>query len=491
MEQHEISNFLSKLVTLLLENKEYEHLVSWDVEGKSFVIYNQSKFAQYVLPKYFKHNKFTSFVRQLNMYGFRKLQSPYTGGMDYKDEEHIVFYHPDFRKNDYKRLYNIKRKLPANNRVNIEEVHILNQEVQALKVDNLDTIDTLKKLKDENVALKEDVAFLQTKLTNHEKVISKMYEFMMPFLKAMTKNNFNPSTSGIERIPKLMIDNGSIDKEHIESNEILNSCAGDDRLFTQLLSPSKALNRADDNALETPKVIKVTTPNDFDVDSLLNFNPKIDNSPLKSPKTELVAPKRLKLNNPFIGTSLKLDTAKKNRNVPFHKIKSPAYIKNNKAQKLVKVHVPRSSIQIANDTKPANRPNNKRKPNESPPIVYMTSPTTVSKNSVDMSADKISQLYKVLPNDDCDLYDHNNLLNASEIIIDPKFVPSSDFMNHEVLPSDVINNISQLSNGKEIKQEVDETVSDPNMAVVDYINESPLSSLNFNDPDYYFCNQDM
>jgi len=489
MEQHEISNFLSKLVTLLHENKEYEHLVSWDSEGKSFVIYNQSKFAQYVLPKYFKHNKFTSFVRQLNMYGFRKLQSPYTGGMDYKDEEHIVFYHPDFRKNDYKRLYNIKRKLPANNRVNIEEVHILNQEVQALKVDNLDNIDNLKKLKDENVALKEDVAFLQTKLTNHEKVISKMYEFMMPFLKAMSKNNFSPSTSGIERIPKLMIDNGSIEKEHVESNDILDIGNGDARLFTQLLSPSKTLNRADDNALETPKVIKVTTPNDFDVDSLLNFNPKIDNSPVKTPKTELVSPKRLKLNKPFIKAPLNFDTAMKSKNVPFHKIKSPTYIKNNKGQKLVKVDVPRSSFKLAADAKPVNKPNNKRKPNESPPIVYMSSPTTVNKSSADMSADKINQLYKVSPNDDCYLYDHNSLLNASEFIVDSKFLPSNHFINQEVLPSDVINNISQLSNGKEIKQEVDETNSDPNMAVVDYLNDPPLSSLNFNDPDYYF--QDM
>ena len=488
MEQHEISNFLTKLVTLLLENKDYEHLVSWDSEGKSFIIYNQSKFAQYVLPKYFKHNKFTSFVRQLNMYGFRKLQSPYTGGMDYKDEEHIVFFHPDFRKNDYKRLYNIKRKLPANNRVNIEEVHILNQEVQNLKVDNEDNIDSLKKLKNENVALKEDVAFLQTKLNNHENVINKMYEFMMPFLKAMSKKNFNQSTSGIERIPKLMIDNGSIEKKEIETNEVLDYVGGDvnEQLFPHLLSSPTTFNREDDKALETPKVFNVTTPNDFDVDSLLNFNPKIDNSPLKSPKVGLVAPKRLKLNKPILGTPLKSEfTVVKNKNCPHQKSRSPAYIKNNKGPKLVKVHMPRSSIQLASDATSAIKPNNKRKQKiESPPIVYMASPTTVRKTPVNISSDKKSQFYKVFPKDQGNPYNQNDF----EIF---SLVGNNELMNHDVLPPDVLNNISQLSNEKEIKQEIDETVSDPKMALVNYIDQ-PLSSPSFflDNPEYYFHDQD-
>ncbi|XP_057467370.1 heat stress transcription factor B-3-like [Actinidia eriantha] len=57
---------------MLVEDPETDPVVSWNANGTAFVVWQPAEFARDILPTLFKHSNFSSFVRQLNTYGFRK-----------------------------------------------------------------------------------------------------------------------------------------------------------------------------------------------------------------------------------------------------------------------------------------------------------------------------------------------------------------------------------------------------------------------------------
>ncbi|GAA0146882.1 winged helix/forkhead transcription factor [Lithospermum erythrorhizon] len=63
--------FLTKTYQLVDDHRT-DDVVSWNGNGTTFVVWKTAEFAKDLLPNYFKHNNFSSFVRQLNTYGFRK-----------------------------------------------------------------------------------------------------------------------------------------------------------------------------------------------------------------------------------------------------------------------------------------------------------------------------------------------------------------------------------------------------------------------------------
>jgi len=65
------SAFIQKLF-FMLENGADNDVVSWSHSGDSFTVHSIQLFTKRVLPKYF-NSSFTSFKRQLNYYGFQKL----------------------------------------------------------------------------------------------------------------------------------------------------------------------------------------------------------------------------------------------------------------------------------------------------------------------------------------------------------------------------------------------------------------------------------
>jgi hypothetical protein len=67
------ATFMEKL-RLILDEAANHNLVHWTEVGKTFIVLNVDEFSTHILPMYFKHSNFSSFVRQLHGYGFHKKQ---------------------------------------------------------------------------------------------------------------------------------------------------------------------------------------------------------------------------------------------------------------------------------------------------------------------------------------------------------------------------------------------------------------------------------
>ncbi|KAL3657840.1 hypothetical protein V7S43_017218 [Phytophthora oleae] len=66
----EVAPFLKSLRRMLQD--ESDAVLRWTPDGRAFEIHDMHEMMAHVLPKYFKHCKYTSFQRQLNYFNFRK-----------------------------------------------------------------------------------------------------------------------------------------------------------------------------------------------------------------------------------------------------------------------------------------------------------------------------------------------------------------------------------------------------------------------------------
>lgn len=195
IQERSVPKFLKKIFSILEENQLNEY-VSWNEDGTAMIIKKPTDFANKVLPMFFKHNNFSSFIRQLNMYQFKKSKNP--------RYDHI-YSHRMFQSGKIDLLRNIVRK-------NVEMTTVMSSgspsfvaeddvNVEALIRENM----TYKKIHTE---LLTQVSFIENKMHAVKSEVAKLYEekkksetneqFLKNVLKSLTK------VYGFENISKII-----------------------------------------------------------------------------------------------------------------------------------------------------------------------------------------------------------------------------------------------------------------------------------------------
>lgn len=67
-----------RLYTMLeeAEKSNFAHIISWQPHGRCFLVHDRVAFVEQILPSWFAAKTYASFQRQLNMYEFKRMNSP-------------------------------------------------------------------------------------------------------------------------------------------------------------------------------------------------------------------------------------------------------------------------------------------------------------------------------------------------------------------------------------------------------------------------------
>jgi len=181
--QGNVPAFLLKLWKIV-EDPQCNELIAWNQDGRTIKIFDQNEFSKQILPRYYKHNNISSFVRQINMYGFRKIVDNVNGGLKQDNVQQWEFFHRYFQQGKPDQLHLIKRKvhLKEESKVSTPQLSQLLEDVERLKNQHDSVDDRLNLVRAENELLWREVSDLRDQHKSQQAIIQKLIQFFVKLI---------------------------------------------------------------------------------------------------------------------------------------------------------------------------------------------------------------------------------------------------------------------------------------------------------------------
>ncbi|KAI7902250.1 uncharacterized protein BX663DRAFT_436194 [Cokeromyces recurvatus] len=166
----------------MVDDPSTDELIRWSDDGLSFVVIRHEEFAKRVLPRFFKHSNFSSFVRQLNMYGFHKVPHLQNGVLNTTGEaERWEFSNPHFQRNQPDLLLLVTRKKgrdPEEKEAGAVDLHYILDEIAAIKKHQMSISNELKNVQNDNQILWQENIATKERYHRHQETIDKILRFL-------------------------------------------------------------------------------------------------------------------------------------------------------------------------------------------------------------------------------------------------------------------------------------------------------------------------